>query len=82
MPQKSMKSGKELEAPTQMLARAVAASPPPRRSVGCVRAPKTPDANLETPYMTGRTEVRAPTDWRKWKSLVFLEEREREREKR
>ena len=64
-PQKSMKSGKDEEAPTQMLARAVAASPPPSSSVGCVRAPRTPDANLETPYMTGSTEVRAPTDWRR-----------------
>ena len=62
MPQKSMKRGKLEEAPTQMLASAVAASPPPSSRVGWVRAPRTPDANLDTPYMTGSTDVRAPTD--------------------
>ena len=62
IPQKSMNSGKDDDAPTAMFARAVAASPPPRSSVGWVRAPRTPEANLETPYITGSTEVRAPTD--------------------
>ena len=60
-PHAAASSGNEEAAPNNALAAAVAASPPASRTVGWVRAPRTPEANLETPYMTGRMEVKVPT---------------------
>jgi hypothetical protein len=50
----------EVENPKQTFMMAVAMRPPARRKRGEVREPRTPERNLDVPYMMGKIEVRAP----------------------
>jgi hypothetical protein len=58
--QKAANHSMEGEKPKATFMSAVAISPPASSRRGEVRDPSTPDANLETPYMMGKMEVRVP----------------------
>ena len=58
--QKAANQSMEVENPKQTFMIAVAMRPPARRKRGEVREPRTPEINLEVPYMMGKIEVRAP----------------------
>jgi hypothetical protein len=60
MAQKVRNQGSADPAPKSRLTMAVAMSPPASMSVGLVRAPSTPDTNLEKPYAMGKSEVSEP----------------------
>ena len=59
--QKQQNQVMEVPKPNAMFTAAVAISPPASMMVGEVRAPRTPDTNLEKPYAMGKREVSAPT---------------------
>lgn len=58
--QKAANQSMEVEKPNKTFIMAVAMRPPARRKRGDVREPRTPDRNLDVPYMMGKIEVRAP----------------------
>lgn len=60
MDQKVANQTMEVEKPKAMFMTAVAMRPQANSRRGEVREPKTPDRNLEVPYMRGKMEVRAP----------------------
>jgi hypothetical protein len=50
----------DVENPNAMFIAAVAISPPASKMRGEVLDPRTPDTNLDMPYMMGNSDVRAP----------------------
>jgi hypothetical protein len=60
MDQKTENQTMEAENPNAIFIIAVAIKPPARRIFGEVRDPRTPDRNLDIPYMIGKIEVKVP----------------------
>ena len=60
MDQKAANQSIEDEKPKATFIKAVAMRPQARRSLGEVRDPRTPETNLDMPYMMGKMEVSAP----------------------